>query len=115
MAKIEHPFTVGQEVVISHVNFKPRRATVTKVGRTLVTVGRDAFRLSTRRTNDAYGNGTLFTVEEWEDRCAREALVHDLRGAGLHFHYVPPDWMSTTCLREMVDVIDRHRPKKTGE
>lgn len=109
-------FTVGQEVVISHANFKPRKAIVSKVGRKLVTVGKggsdDVFRIDDRRTNDAYRHGAIFTVEEWAERCARSDLARDLGEMGIQFHRGVPGWVSTACLREIVEVLSRHRPQK---
>lgn len=55
-------FHVGQEVVVT-ARGKIRTATVTKVGRVLVHVGRDAYRIDTGHLNSGY-SGSIRTLDE---------------------------------------------------
>lgn len=41
--------------------------------------------------------------------------AHSLSKRGMQFYAGPPWWLSTTCLREMVDVLNRHHPTQKDE
>lgn len=68
----EKKFQVGQEVVVSGYG-KVRTAVVTKVGRVLVYVGRDAYRIDTGVLNSGY-TGTIRTLDEQAELNQRTEL-----------------------------------------
>lgn len=81
--------TVGQKVWVDDVNRRGRpreEATVTKVGRKLVTVDRgyhsQVFRLDTGRSNDDFGHQWLLTAEmvaQADERAILRGRVQRLR------------------------------------
>lgn len=108
-----HPFEVGQEVIVRDVNENrlggPKRGTVVKVGRTLVTVqeqyGQRRFSIQDRTVRDNYGHASIQTVEEYEDQIARTALLRRLREHGLDEVAFRPQ-LPTTTLAKVVEMLD---------
>ncbi len=69
----------------------PRKVTVTKVGRKLVTVQsngqEEVFRIDTGYKNDGYHHSFLETPEHYEERQRRGNLMGVLRNLGIEFDF----------------------------
>lgn len=106
----DHPFTVGQTVVIhrwANQRAKPERQVVRKVGRTLVHVSTGfadetaSYRLDTRMRNDGYGHSGVYTEPEWEERSAKDYLRTELIKIG----WIAPLGTSSSKLRRILDIL----------
>lgn len=107
-------YHVGQELWRHDVNEGrlggPRRVTVIKVARKLVTVAdgpqSETFRIETARSNDAYAHGWLCTDEEHAAHQARSFAVSRLRSHGLSFDFGTERRHSTEVIAAIADLLD---------
>jgi hypothetical protein len=81
-------YSVGDKVMIKHINSGTSPATVVKVGRVLVTVKAEhspeaTYRIDTGARNDNYGHSRIMTLAKWEEFCDRNELINRLAKAGL--------------------------------
>lgn len=85
---------VGDELlVVERQKFRqePRRVTVTKVGRKLITVElyerEEVYRIDTSRKNDGYGHSHVETPEHYEYRQRHSNLLGVLKDLGIFFDF----------------------------
>lgn len=106
-------YYVGQEVLIRSVNQRgsePEKATVTKVGRKLVTVRNqynwfEVYRMDTGKRNDNYGHEWLQTPEAYADEQHRTELWGQLRELGLKTEWGKPT-ISTVKLERIIAILE---------
>lgn len=111
-------YHVGQELWRHDVNRertgRAMRATVAKVGRSLVTIineygQAEVYRIETGRRNDAYGHQWLCTDEQHAEHEARTAAHARLRSLGLEFKFGHAQDHSWATINAACDVLESAR------
>lgn len=105
-------FEVGQQVWVydRYGRGGPKAATVSKVGRTLVTVGVGhqamQYRMETGYVNDGFGHSWIKTAKQRTDDERQRDLVAELKSAGIELrlgHRMPLELME-----DIAAVVRRH-------
>lgn len=99
---------VGDKVVVKDPNFPAMNGTVTKVGRKLVKVGRQSFRLDTYpcRSTGKYNDKLLYLREDWEFLQIKHRIETALISAPAHLRVTRDSDSFFRVLREKLDDIE---------
>lgn len=96
-------YVVGQEVIVSGPR-TTRRETVTKVGRTLVYVGRDAYRIDTGVLNG--GSETRIRTLDEQRALDERFELHTRARESRHMIGTLPHTLTTDQMRRIVEILE---------
>lgn len=99
---------VGDKVVVKDPNFPAMNATVTKVGRKLIMVGRQSFRADTYpcRSTGRYNDKLLYRPKDWRFIQARRRIELGINDVPMHLRATRDPDSFFKVLREKLDNIE---------